>query len=126
MEKVGNNNYFISILKGVGISIIFTILSLTIFSLLLVNTNMSESLIQPVVIVVTGISILIGSFMANRKMSKNGIINGCIIGFLYIFTIYIISSIANNMNFSLNMGSIIMILVGIVCGAIGGIIGVNI
>ena len=38
----------------------------------------------------------------------------------------LISSILNNGNFALNLGSIIMILTGIICGAIGGIMGVNI
>ncbi len=126
MERVKNNNLLKTIVKGVGISIICTILALTIFSLLLVNTNLSENLIQPVVISVTGISLLIGSFITNKKMKKNGIINGCTIGFFYIMIIYIISSIVNNMNFSVNIGSIIMILVGLICGAVGGIMGVNI
>ena len=115
-----------SIIKGVGISIISTIICLTIFAILLVYTNMSESLIQPVIFGVTAISILMGSCIANRKMSKNGILNGCIIGFIYVFLIYMISSIINNMEFSVNFGSTIMFILGIIGGSIGGIIGVNI
>lgn len=126
MERADNNNFFGTVFKGVGISIVFTIICLTIFALLLAYTNMSESLIQPVVIGVTGISILLGSCISNRKMTKNGILNGVIIGFLYIMIIYLISSFINNMDFSLNVGSIIMMVIGIVGGAIGGIIGVNI
>lgn len=126
MESSVNNNFFVSILKGVGIAILFTIIALSIFSCLLVFTSMSENLMQPVVIGVTGISILIGSFIANRKMKKNGIINGILVGVLYILTIYIISSIVNGGDFGLNLGSIIMMTIGIIGGAIGGIIGVNI
>lgn len=126
MESFENNRLFINIFKGVGIAFLFTILCLTIFSILLVYTNMSESLIQPVVIVVTGISILVGSFTANKKMTKHGIVNGIIIGVLYIVLIYLISSIIKGGDFSINLGSIIMIIAGIIGGAIGGIIGVNI
>ena len=126
MEVFENNNVFIKILKGVGISFAFTLISLTIFSALLTYTNLSESLIQPVVISVTGISILAGSFFATRKVGKNGIIKGIGVGLIYIFLIYLISSIVNGGNFALTMGSVIMILIGILCGAIGGIIGVNI
>ena len=126
MEVFENNNVFIKILKGVGISFAFTLISLTIFSALLTYTNLSESLIQPVVISVTGISILAGSFFATRKVGKNGIIKGIGVGLIYILLIYLISSIVNGGNFALTMGSIIMILIGILCGAIGGIIGVNI
>ena len=126
MEGFEKNNIFLKILKGVGISFAFTLISLTIFSALLTYTSLSESLIQPVVISVTGISILAGSFFATRKVGKNGIIKGIAVGLIYIFLIYLISSIVNGGNFALTIGSIIMILIGIICGAIGGIIGVNI
>ena len=126
MEIFENNNVFLKIIKGVGISFAFTLICLTIFSALLTYTSLSENLIQPVVISVTGISILAGSFFSTRKVEKNGILKGITVGLIYIVLIYFISSIVNNGNFSLNLGSIIMILAGIICGAIGGIIGVNI
>ena len=126
METFEKNNVFIKILKGVGISFAFTLISLTIFSALLTYTSLSESLIQPVVISVTGISILVGSFFVTRKVGKNGIIKGIGVGLIYIFLIYVISSVVNGGSFALTMGSVIMILIGILCGAIGGIIGVNI
>ena len=126
MESFEKNNMFFKIIKGVGISILFTLICLTIFSALLTYTNLSENLIQPVVISVTGISILAGSFFATRKVGKNGIIKGIAVGLIYILLIYLTSSIVNGGSFSLTIGSIIMILIGILCGAIGGIIGVNI
>lgn len=126
MESFQKNNVFTKILKGVGISFSFTLICLTIFSALLTYTNLSENLIQPVVIAVTGISILAGSFFATRKVGKNGIIKGIGVGIIYILLIYAISSIVNGGNFTLTIGSVIMILIGILCGAIGGIIGVNI
>ena len=126
MESFEKNNVFIKILKGVGISFAFTLISLTIFSALLTYTSLSESLIQPVVISVTGISILVGSFFATKKVGKNGIIKGIAVGLIYIFLIYLISSVVNGGSFALTMSSVIMILIGILCGAIGGIIGVNI
>ena len=126
MESFEKNNMFFKIIKGVGISILFTLICLTIFSALLTYTNLSENLIQPVVISVAGISILAGSFFATRKVGKNGIIKGIAVGLIYILLIYLTSSIVNGGSFSLTIGSIIMILIGILCEAIGGIIGVNI
>jgi putative membrane protein (TIGR04086 family) len=126
MESYEKSNALINILKGVGISVAFTLICLLIFSCLLVYTNISESLMQPVIIVITGISILLGSSIGNRKATKNGIINGASVGVLYILTIYIISSIISGGNFVLNMQSIIMMIIGIIGGMIGGIIGVNI
>ena len=126
METFEKNNMLLKIIKGVGISVIFTIICLTIFSLLLTYTNLSESSIQPVVISVTGISILVGSFFATRKMNKNGIIKGIAVGLMYILLIYVISSVVNGGNFALTIGSLVMIFISVLCGAIGGIIGINI
>lgn len=125
LERAKSSNFVTSVFKGVIIAMIFTLICLTVFSLLLINTNMTENLIQPVVIGITIVSILIGSFFSNRKRNKNGVFNGCIVGIIYIAIIYIISSILNSMNFALNSSSIIMISLGLLGGTIGGIIGVN-
>ncbi len=125
MEGSINNNFVLSILKGVGIAFLFTIIALSVFACLLVFTNLSENLMQPVVIGVTGVSILLGSFISNRKMNKNGIINGILVGVVYIGLIYIVSSVVSGGNFGLSIGAIIMVTIGIICGAVGGIIGVN-
>lgn len=113
-----------NIFQGSGIALIATLILLLIFSAILTYTNISETTIIPVIIVITGISILIGSSIGNGKIKKNGIINGGIIGGTYILILYIISSLLN-WKFGLNMQSVIMIIVGIVFGILGGIIGVN-
>ncbi|MCI8397200.1 MAG: TIGR04086 family membrane protein [Clostridia bacterium] len=57
-------------------------------------------------------------------MKKNGIINGGIIGLVYILLIYLLSSLTGT-GFNLNIYSIIMMLICISSGAIGGVVGVN-
>ena len=114
----------VNILKGVGISLIATIILLIIFSILLTYTNIPENTINPVIMIITAISILMGSSLGNIKIRKNGLINGAIIGAIYILTIYLISSILN-WRFSLNSQSIIMIIIAVIFGILGGIIGVN-
>ena len=110
MEFYEKNKTFINIVKGVSISIIFTLICLFIFSCLLVYTNISEALMGPVVIIITAISILVGSSIGNRKATKNGILNGALVGEIYMLIIYIFSSISNDINFTLNLQSIIMII----------------
>ena len=126
MESYESTNVVFNIFKGVAFSVIFTILSLIIFSFLLVYTNISESLMQPVVIVITGVSILLGSSIGNIKAKKNGMINGAIIAGIYILLLYLISSAVNGGNFSINMQSLIMMGTGLLGGIVGGIIGINI
>ena len=122
--QINENRTLINILKGVGISLIATLVMLIIFSIILTYTNIQENVINPVIMIITAISILIGSSLENIKIKKNGLINGGIIGAVYIIIIYSISSILN-WRFSLNIQSLIMIGVAIVFGILGGIIGVN-
>ena len=122
--QIGQNRTLINILKGVGISLIATVIMLIIFSIILTYTNINENVINPVIMIITAISILIGSSLGNVKIKKNGLINGGMIGAIYILIIYLISSILN-WRFSLSVQSLIMIVIAIVFGILGGIIGVN-
>lgn len=121
---MGENKSIIHISKGIGISLIFSIIALIIFSIILTYTNIQENVINPVIMIITAISILMGSSIGNMKIRKNGLLNGAIIGAAYIIIIYLISSILN-WKFSLNIESIIMITISIIFGILGGIIGVN-
>lgn len=69
-----------SIFKGTTIALGATFALLLIFSVVLAYTNVSESTITPVIIVVTAISILVGSSIGNMKIKKNGILNGALVG----------------------------------------------
>jgi len=122
LSESGNN--IKKILIGSGISIIITIIGLIIFASLLTYTSIAESTIPTVTIIITIISILIGSSMCMSTVKKNGIINGVLIGLIYIGFIYILSSVIEG-NFALDLKSIIMIIGAIIAGAVGGIIGVN-
>ena len=123
MEE-GISKKFINIIKGVIISIVFTLIFLFIFSIILTYTTISESFITPTIIVITAISIFIGSSIGNIKMKKNGLFNGALIGGIYLLSIYLLSGIINQ-NFSLSTQSIIIIISGMICGMFGGVIGVN-
>lgn len=123
MEESISGNFF-NIIKGVIISIIFTVIFLFVFSIILTYTSISESFMTPVIIVITEISIFIGSSIGNIKMKRNGLLNGALIGGIYLSSIYLLSGIINQ-NFSLSTASIIIIVAGMICGMFGGIIGVN-
>ena len=65
-----------------------TLVLLIVFALILTYTNISETVISPVIMVITAISILIGSSIVNMKIKRNGLVNGGIIGGIYILTIH--------------------------------------
>ena len=113
-----------NIFKGVGISLLTTVIILLIFSIILAYTDVGENTMTPVIIVATALSILVGSSIATRQIKKNGMLNGGLIGGIYLLLLYIISSLFN-WKFGLNLQSIIMIIIGSIFGILGGIIGVN-
>ena len=119
-----SNHIGLNIGKGIIISFLITLITIFIFSIILTYTNISENIIPIVIIGLTFISILIGSIITMRNIPKNGLINGAIIGGVYVIMLYLISSILNT-GFSLNIYTIFMIIAGIVSGIIGGIIGIN-
>lgn len=128
MEKLNyieNPNFISVFLKSIVISMICSLLLIFVLSFLVSNTNLKESIINPSVIFISAISIMIGGFLVSKKIKKKGILCGALLGIIYMILMYIISSFMN-MNFSINLNAIIMIGFGILGGAVGGILGVNI
>lgn len=121
-EKLDKN--IIRIIKGSVFAIVMTLVLLFIYAAVLTYTNVSEMTMVPVVVIISGISILIGSSISSLKIKKQGMLNGALVGLIYMVTIYLLSSMLLS-GFSINVHAIMMITVGIVAGMIGGIIGVN-
>ena len=69
MESSSNN--IIKILKGSAISMITTLILLIIFSVLLTFTNINERTMPTVIIMITALSILLGSQITTLKIKKN-------------------------------------------------------
>ena len=124
IENIDSNNA-IRILRGTVFAVIFSLVLLICVALILANTSLPEGVMIPAIIVISAISILIGSLISSRKIRKNGIVNGGMVGLMYILSLYILSSLIKQ-NFEISINSIIMIIVCIIAGCIGGIIGVNI
>ena len=114
-----------SIIKGMIISTIGTVIAIIIFSLILSKTNISEKYISVVIITIFGISIFAGTMFATKKIHKNGAIIGVATTAAYIIIMYLISSSITG-DFSLNGKSFAMIISVLLLGGIGGVMGVNI
>ena len=111
-------------LKEFFISLIISIILIMILAIILSKTSITEEIITPSIIFISSISVMIGSFRISKNKKEKGIINGLFFGIIYMFSLYIISSVFTH-SFYLTGNSIIMICIGIITGIIGGIIGVN-
>lgn len=110
--------------KETIISIMLSLILIFVLSIAISKTSLKEDIIIPGIISISSISIIVGSIRISKLKKEKGIINGILIGLLYMGSMYIISSIILK-DFSLSTKSLIMIISGMMCGVIGGIIGVN-
>jgi len=108
MEIVKKNFVFI---KGIVLSFIISIILFYILGIILSVSNVPEKIITPSIIVITGISILIGTSIAAFKSKDRGLLKGGASGLIYFMILYLISSICLK-NFEINIYSIIMMRKG--------------
>lgn len=113
------------ILKGLVLAFLFSLVCFLILSIVLSLTSISENIIKPSSYIVMIVSIVIAGIYVAMKVDKNGWLYGSITGLLYIIILTIISMIVIG-GFSLNQILISRVLIGIIAGAIGGILGINI
>lgn len=125
IDETKSSNNLIKIIKGSIISLVISAILLLIMAIVLTYTNISELIIPTAIIVITAVSILIGSTMSAMHIQKKGIINGAIVGLIYMTILYVLSSVTIT-GFSINYKTLIMFAAAIIGGIIGGIIGVNI
>lgn len=113
-----------TILKGVLTSYILSVILLAIFAVIITYTNFPESSIPTVVLTISILSILYAGKIAAKKAKSKGWLVGSVSGLMYMFILYLISLIfSQRAVFDAHVAFIF--LIGLVAGAVGGIIGIN-
>ncbi len=113
-----------TILKSVLMAYVMTLIIFLIFAMVITYTDFPESTIPTIVVVTTILSIMFGAIRASRKTKSKGWLNGSIVGVLYMLILYIISILAFT-GFTFDRYVLYMLFLGLVTGAFGGIVGVN-
>ena len=113
--------FLLSYIKGVVSSFTISIILFYILGIILTSSKITEKIITPAILIITGLSILIATSVVMIKNNEKG----CLIGLSYFSILYIVSSISMQ-NFEINVYSMIMLVITFICGSIGGIVGINI
>lgn len=113
-----------TIIRGIAVSYIITIPMFIIFSYALTYTSFPEKYIKPTVVVTTVISILIAGMSVTKRARSKGWFSGSMVGLIYMLVLYTVSSIVLK-DFSINRYVVTMTIIGVLTGAIGGIVGIN-
>lgn len=122
MSEQGIN--FRTIFKSVLMSYVLSIILLAIFAIVLTYTSFPESSISTVVMGVSIISILYAAKLAAEKAKSRGWLIGSAAGLLYMFILYLISLVFTHRPV-FDAHALMVFGIGILAGAIGGIIGIN-
>lgn len=118
------SSLFLVILKGTLIALSISLFGILIFAFALRFISMSDSLISPINQVIKGLSILLGTFIAMKKLNQMGLVTGLLIGLSYTLLAFIVFSILSG-SFSFSITLFNDLLFGGIIGAICGIIAVN-
>lgn len=122
--KIKVINYTKDIVRATAISILVTLLALLLQTIVMLYTDISESILPVTSAITMTVSIAISSIYFSLRVRKKGWLNGGIIGILYILIIVILSLIFLE-DFVLNTYVILKSIIAIVTGTISGMIGVN-
>lgn len=115
------NNSFLGLLKGAFWAISTSLVCVLIFAFIIKFTSINESLISPINQGIKILSILIGCFIASKKINSNGWLWGLLLGAIYTILAFVIFSILDG-EFNFNLSLLNDITFGSILGLISGII----
>ena len=110
--------------KCLGLSYVISVALLFLLSIGATVWNMSSGMVDISITVITGISVMICGLLSARGVGRGGLLNGVLAGVLYTALLYAIGGIITG-SLGFNAATITAFLIGIICGGIGGVIGVN-
>ncbi len=116
--------FFLSVLKPIFIALSVTFLSLCFLAVCIAYGPVTEQAADICILLSTIVSIFIAGFLTARQRNARGFVLGSLAGVLYVAAAYVIAALAFG-SFSPGSGFLKLLLLGIVFGALGGIISVN-
>ncbi len=111
-------------LKAVFVSYIISLLLLFAGALIATFGAFSDITVRIIANIVTALGTLIAGFMAGRHFSGKGIFFGAGCGIIYTLLLCIIGNIISG-NINTGASFLTAMIIGILCGAVGGIAGIN-
>ncbi|MDI3311198.1 MAG: TIGR04086 family membrane protein [Thermoanaerobacterium sp.] len=112
------------IIVGLLVSYIITLLFFIIYALVLTYTPLSELTLPTLTMLITIIGIVLAGAIAARNTKSKGWLNGGLAGLLYVLLMLFLG-VYFVKEAGINAGVALKLIWGVVLGAIGGMIGIN-
>ncbi len=113
-----------AVLKSIIISYAFTFIVFAVFAAVITYTGFSEAHIDKVVVITTALAIIISGMAVSAGARSRGWLNGGLGGVVYMLVLEVLGIVFNE-GALYDIGDVLMIALGFVLGAVGGIIGIN-
>ncbi len=111
-------------LKTVALSYIVSLVLLFLAAILATFNSMSNTGISILANVVTALGTIFAGFSAGRHFSGKGLLFGAGCGVIYTVILCVVGNIVSGrLNFGISF--LTALLIGVLCGAVGGIAGIN-
>ncbi|WP_018753206.1 TIGR04086 family membrane protein [Paenibacillus sanguinis] len=110
-------------IAGLWYGFLWMMIGALILSLLLQGELVEEVQLGLFAYIVHGIAVFFGGMVSGKRAQQKGWYRGTLTGFLYVLLLLIISFLA--LDHSLALKDWLLIMPGIIIGAAGGILGVN-
>jgi len=112
------------ILKGLASALIITLIFIAVAAALVTYTDMAERLVTYMAFASNCISAFVCGFITSRGAKNKGALHGLFSGLLYAVILLLAVKTASKTGF-MSSGVIFTLLQCILCGALGGILGIN-
>ncbi len=113
-----------SVIKSIAVSYGFTFAVFAVFAVLLTYTSVPDTIIDTVVLLTMIFAVMISGFTTARRATSRGWLNGAVGGLIYVLILYIVGAMfVTGLVFDKNV--VILMLIGFLSGAFGGIVGIN-
>lgn len=126
MEKSASSSLLKTASLGTLASLCISILFVLALAFCLRFFGFSESVLDILVEIIKGASILCGTFWALKTTKGNGLLSGLLIGFGFTIASFLVFSLLDGFTFDFSTSLLINLVFGSIIGAISGIIAVNI
>ncbi|GAB6170474.1 TIGR04086 family membrane protein [Clostridium carnis] len=117
-------NYFKCVLKGVLWSLIVTFLVTALFSIIMNSMTIGDGLFNVIYVVISCVSLVIGSIIAAKSHGSKGWIVGLAVGVVFYISLYLIGVICGAET-TLGMYDLIKFGLCILIGTLSGMLGIN-
>lgn len=108
---------------GIGIGVLMAVVWLLLAAVLMTWVDLPPAAISPISIAALGLGALAAGYVAARRIGKNGLLLGAVCG-LGLFLITLIAGLASFGSVQTGF-ALFKLAVSVLCGAIGGVLGVG-